>query len=150
MYTGLTHAHSLLRWLALIAILVALVNAFTGISNKRAFGANDNRWSLLTLIFFHLQLVIGLVLYFTQGWHTQVGEMSDKVVRFYSLEHLVAMLVAIALVTIGRISSKKVSEDRKKHKRHLVYFFISLVIVLINIPWPFREVGAGKGWFPGM
>ncbi|MCA1752539.1 MAG: hypothetical protein ABR572_05660 [Cryomorphaceae bacterium] len=150
MYTGLTHAHSLLRWLALIAILIALVNAFTGISNKRAFSANDNRWSLLTLIFFHLQLVIGLVLYFTQGWHTQIGEMSDKVVRFYSLEHLVAMLVAIALVTIGRISSKKVKEDRKKHKRHLVYFFISFVIVLINVPWPFREVGAGKGWFPGM
>jgi len=150
MYTGLTHAHSLLRWLALIAIVVALVNAFTGISKKRPFGANDNRWSLLTLIFFHLQLVIGLVLYFHQGWHTQIGEMGNKVVRFYSLEHLVAMLVAIALVTVGRISSKKVNEDRKKHKRHLVYFLISLIIVLVNIPWPFREVGAGKAWFPGM
>ncbi len=150
MYTGLTHAHSLLRWLALIAILIAIFNAFTGLSAKRPFEAKDNRWSLFTLIFFHLQLVIGLVLYFSEGWHTRIGEMSDKIVRFYSLEHLVAMLVAIALVTVGRISAKKVAEDRKKHKRHLVYFLISLVIVLANVPWPFREVGAGKGWFPGM
>lgn len=134
----------------MIAIAVALINAFTGLSRKRDFGSGDNRWSMLTLIFFHLQLVVGLLLYFTQGWHRMMGEMSDRIIRFYSVEHLVAMLVAIALVTIGRVSSKRADTDRKKHRRHLVYFGIALVIVLINIPWPFTEVGQGKGWFPGM
>jgi hypothetical protein len=150
METGLLHSHSLLRWLALIAILVALFNAYKGMSQKRAFSANDNRWSLLTLIFFHLQLVIGLALYFTQGWHHQIGEMANKVIRFYSLEHLVAMLVAIALVTVGRISAKKVADDHKKHKRTFVYFILAFVIVMANIPWPFRLVGADKAWFPGL
>lgn len=150
MYTGLTHAHSLLRWLALIAIVVALFNAFSGLSQKRNFEGRDNRWSLLTLIFFHLQLVVGLLLYFTQGWHKMIGEMSDRIIRFYSVEHLAAMLVAIALVTVGRVSSKRADSDRKKHRRHLVYFGIALLIVLVNIPWPFTEAGQGKGWFPGM
>lgn len=150
MYTGLVHTHSLLRWLALVAIVIAIFNALKGMSNKSTFAANDNRWSLLTVIFFHLQLVVGLLLYFTQGWHKQLGEMADKVIRFYSLEHLVAMLIAIALVTIGRASGKRASDNLKKHKRHFVYFLLALILVLANVPWPFREVGMGKAWFPGM
>ena len=149
MTTGLLHLHSLLRWLALVAIILSLYHTFTGISKRRSFTAKDNRWSLLTLIFFHLQLVVGLVLYFTEGWYTLIGEMSNKLIRFYSLEHLVAMLVAIALVTVGRVSAKKVQDDRKKHKRTLVYYGLALIIVLANIPWPFREVSGDKSWFPG-
>jgi len=114
------------------------------------FSKSDNRWSLLTLIGFHLQLVIGLILYFTQGWHQQLGNMADKVIRFYSLEHLVAMLIAIALVTIGRSRAKKAKTDRVKFKRQFWFFLIAFIIVMANIPWPFREVGAGKGWLPGL
>lgn len=118
--------------------------------NKSNYTSSDNRWSLLTLIGFHLQLVIGLVLYFTQGWYQQLGNMSDKIIRFYSLEHLVAMLIAIALVTIGRSRAKKAGSDLIKFKRQFWFFLIALIIVLVNIPWPFREVGAGKGWLPGL
>jgi Ca2+/H+ antiporter len=150
METGLIHTHSLLRWIALIAIVIAIWNAYTGMSRKRTFTANDNRWSLLTLIFFHIQLVVGLALYFIQGWHLQVGEMANKVIRFYSVEHLLAMILAIALVTIGRISAKRKAADHKKHKVTLSYYMIGLVIVLLSIPWPFREVGAGRSWFPGL
>ena len=117
---------------------------------QSTFDKSDNRWALLTLIAFHLQLLVGLALYFTQGWHTQIGNMSDKVVRFYSLEHLVAMLIAIALVTIGRVRSKKATLDLAKHKRQFWAFLIALILVLINVPWPFREVGEGNAWFPGM
>jgi len=150
MYTGLTHLHSLLRWFALVAIVIALVKSFQGMRKQSTFDKSDNRWALLTLIAFHLQLLVGLALYFTQGWHTQIGNMSDKVVRFYSLEHLVAMLIAIALVTIGRVRSKKATLDLAKHKRQFWAFLIALILVLINVPWPFREVGEGNAWFPGM
>jgi hypothetical protein len=95
-------------------------------------------------------LVLGLVLYFSKGWYTRLGEMSDAVVRFWSLEHLVAMLIAIALVTIGRVSAKKTEVAKTKHKRHFWYFTIALLIVLANIPWPFREPGIARGLFPGM
>lgn len=150
METGLLHLHSLLRWVAIVAIIVAIANAFTGMSKNRSFGKNDNRWSLITLITFHLQLVIGLVLYFTQGWHLQIGEMSNKVVRFFAIEHLVAMIIVVALVTIGRARSKRAPSDLAKHQRQFRYFLIAFVIMMASIPWPFRLVGEGKSWFPGM
>jgi hypothetical protein len=119
-------------------------------TSGQGYTSKNNRWSLITLITFHLQLVLGLVLYIGNGWYKQLGEMSNAVVRFWSMEHLLAMLIAIALVTIGRISAKKASSAKVKHKRHFWYFLIALLIVLSNIPWPFREAGIGRGWFPGM
>ena len=150
MITGITHLHSLLRWLALIAIVIAIFQSFRGMTSGQDYTSKHNRWSLITLIAFHLQLVLGLVLYFGNGWYRQLGEMSDGVVRFWSLEHLVAMLIAIALVTIGRISAKKASSAKVKHKRHFWCFLVALLIVLSNIPWPFREPGIARGLFPGM
>jgi len=150
METGLIHLHSLLRWFVLVAIIVSIFKSLQGMQSRSNYSKSDNRWSLLTLIGFHLQLVIGLVLYFTQGWYQQLGNMSDKIIRFYSLEHLVAMLIAIALVTIGRSRAKKAGSDLIKFKRQFWFFLIALIIVLVNIPWPFREVGAGKGWLPGL
>jgi hypothetical protein len=150
METGLLHLHSLLRWVAIVAILVAIFNAAKGMRNVWPFGKNDNRWSLITLITFHTQLLIGLALYFINGWYNQIGETANKVVRFYSLEHLVTMLLVIALVTIGRIRAKRANTDIDKHRRTFRFFFIAFVIMMLSIPWPFREVGAGKSWFPGV
>ena len=149
MLTGLLHLHNFMRWIALIAIVFALIRSFQGTRNNRAFTKPDNLWSLLTLIAFHLQLVIGLILYFAKGWYAQLGEMSDKIVRFYTVEHTLGMLIAITLVTIGRVSSKKAVTDSAKHKKILWYFLIALVITLVSIPWPFREA-IGRSWFPGM
>jgi hypothetical protein len=150
METGLLHLHSFLRWVAILAIILAIYNAFTGMKKNSPFGKNDNRWSLITLITFHIQLVIGLVLYFTQGWHLQVGEMANKVVRFYSVEHILAMIIVVVLVTVGRVRAKKAATDLVKHQRHFRFFLIAFVIMMVSIPWPFREVGMGKSWFPGL
>lgn len=151
METGLIHLHSFLRWFALIAIVISLIKSFEGMRRRSIFTSSDDRWSLITLITFHLQLVLGLALYFMRGWYQSLGNMTDPYVRFFSLEHAFGMLIAIILVTIGRISSKKADLDRVKHKRLFWYFLIALIIVLVTIPWPFRPViGAGRSWFPGM
>lgn len=149
MIQGLVHLHSLLRWFALIAIVIALILSFRGIIRKRMFGKEANRWSLLTLIAYHLQLVVGLILYFAQGWYSQMGNMADKYVRFFAVEHSLGMIIAIILVTLGRISSKKASSDRAQYKRVFWYFLIAFIITVASIPWPFREV-IGRPWFPGM
>lgn len=151
METGLIHLHSFLRWVALLAIIISLIKSFDGMKRKVAFSPSDDRWSLITLIVFHTQLILGFALYFMGGWYKGLGNMGDELVRFFSLEHMFGMVVAIALVTIGRVSAKKAVDDRVKHKRHFWYFLIALLIVLVTIPWPFRAVvGAGRTWFPGM
>lgn len=149
MIQGFVHLHSLLRWFALLCIIISIFTSLRGMTQNRIFGKEANRWSLLTLIMFHLQLLIGLVLYFAQGWYTQVGNMSDKIVRFFAVEHMAGMVIAIALVTIGRVSIKKVPSYKAKHKRIFWFFLIALIITIASIPWPFRE-GIARPWFPGM
>ncbi len=150
MITGITHLHNLLRWVALLTLVVSVVMAFNGMMRKTDYTKTENKWSLFTLIAFHLQLVLGLALYFAKGWYSQLGEMSNAVYRFWSLEHLVAMILAITLVTVGRIRTKKISLPAKKHRTQFVFYLIALIIVISNVPWPFREAGIARPWFPGM
>lgn len=149
MLSGFLHLHNFLRWFALLAILISLFRSFKGMRKGVPFTKPDDLWSLLTLIAFHTQLLVGLTLFFGKGWFSMFGEMSDKLVRFYTVEHTLGMLIAITLVTIGRVSSKKQTTDIGKHKKVFWFFFIALIITLISIPWPFREV-IGRSWFPGM
>lgn len=151
MEAGLLHLHSFLRWIALLAILISLIKSFGGMRNGKAFTASDNRWSLITLIVFHTQLVIGFALYFLNGWYRYIGVMDDDRTRFFSLEHAFGMVVAVVLITMGRSKAKKSELSLVKHKRTFWYFLFALIIVLATIPWPFREVvGTGRSWFPGM
>jgi len=134
MYTGLLHTHSLLRYLILIFLVLVIALALTGLINKRPFKKLDNTASLYLLIFTHLQMVVGLVLYFTSPFVKFGAEtMSDKVTRYWTVEHIFAMLIAVVLITVGRISSKKISIDAGKHKRLLIMNAIALILIVGTI-----------------
>lgn len=146
MFSGIVHAHSGLRWILLILLVFTTLNAFKKWKNHEAFTALDNQLSLLTLIFAHLQLVIGFYLYFTSAKvNLSSLDMANAIMRFFTVEHLVGMLIAIVLITLGRIQSKKITTPALKHKKIFVLFFIALLIILLSIPWPFR--GVGGAWF---
>ena len=97
-----------------------------------------------------IQLLIGLILYFTNGWFERLkhmGEsMKDPMVRFFTMEHGVMMIIAWILVHAGRISVKKATTSQAKFKKTLLFFGIALLIILIAMPWPFREAVA-RPWF---
>ena len=104
-----------------------------------------------------IMLLIGLYQWFTGPWGLKMikassmsAVMKNPVARFFAVEHLVGMLIAIILIHVGYSYSKKNMPDKVKHKRVLVFFGLALLIILISIPWPFRVVGAGRTWFPGM
>jgi len=71
--------------------------------------------------------------------------MKDKVYRYFAIEHLTGMLIAIVLITIGRGAAKKNIPDLAKFKRSFWFFLVALVIILATVPWPFR-VGIGRPW----
>lgn len=75
--------------------------------------------------------------------------MKNDVARFFTMEHSVMMLIAIALITIGRITSKKAVTDEAKFKKAFTFFLIALLVILAAIPWPFMQVAktAAIGWF---
>ncbi|MFY8190250.1 MAG: hypothetical protein ACOVK9_04730, partial [Bacteroidia bacterium] len=88
----------------------------------------------------HSMLLLGIILWFispnVQVALSNVGAaMKDKALRFTLLEHPLTMIIAVALIQIGRIRSKKAYADLDKHKRSLIFYGIALVLVLSRIPW---------------
>ncbi len=151
MYAILLRSHSGLRWIVLAFVLAAIFRAFTNMSSGK-FTALDDKLSLFSLISAHIQLLLGLTLYFISpvvevALADGMGAaMKDTAARFWVVEHIFGMVVGIALITIGRIAAKKATEDNAKFKKIAVYFTIGLLIILATIPWPFREA-VGRGWF---
>jgi len=151
MYTGLLHSHSLLRWIMLILLIITVVRAYSAWKSGRSFNAPDKKLSLLTLIVSHLRLILGFGLYLVspivQSALSNMGAaMKDKMLRFWAVEHVTVMVLAIALITVGHILSKKASTDQQKFKRIFIWFLTGLILILISIPWPFMQIGAGRGW----
>lgn len=144
MYPGLVHAHSGLRWIALLLLVATVVTAISRWQSRASFTESNRKLYLFTLISVHTQLVIGLVLYFISPKVT-TSLMSDKIYRFYSVEHLVGMLLAIILITIGYSRAKRLSGATGKHKTVAIFMGLGLLLILAMIPWPFR--GLGTGWF---
>lgn len=146
MYEGLLHAHSGLRWIVLILLIWALFKSVTGWLGKKDYQKGDRLSALLALIFNHIQLLIGLVLYFISPRVSfESGVMGNSVLRFYTVEHISMMIIAIALITVGFSTAKRMSDAVAKHKRVAITYGIGLLIILASIPWPFR--GLGAGWF---
>lgn len=146
MYNGLLHAHSGLRWIALILIFVAIVNALLS-KGRNSYLKKDKMINLFAMIMMHTQLLIGLYLYFkspkvsfTEGW------MKVDMFRFFGMEHLLIMLIGIVVITIGRKKAEKQSNANAKHSKIAAWYTIGLLIILAGIPWPFREALGGQ-WF---
>lgn len=136
----LLHAHSGLRYVVL-GLLIAAV--FTAYSKWQQRSQDDSKLYLFTLIATHTQLLIGLVLYFMSP-KVNFDLISEKVFRFYSIEHVFMMLIAIVLITVGRVRSKKLT-GADKHRTVLYFYALALIIIFVAIPWPFRNLGSG--WF---
>ena len=134
MYTGLLHTHSLPRYFILIALVVVIVKAVIGLMQKQPYGKWDNKLSLYLFIFTHMQLLAGLILYFVSPF-VKFGSttMSDKVTRYWTVEHIFAMLIAVVLITLARTTSKRMSNDAAKHKRMAIFNFVALVVIVAMI-----------------
>jgi hypothetical protein len=145
-YNIVVHAHSGLRWILLLVLVVTILLSLKRWLSKSNYQTSDKKWYLLSLIFSHIQLIIGLYLYFVSPRVVfNENTMSDADIRFYTVEHISINLIAIILITIGYRVTKSIQTDFKKYKRLFWYFFIALVLILSRIPWPGMVQGAG--WF---
>jgi hypothetical protein len=156
MYEGLLHLHNLLRWVILILLLVAIYKSYTGMTSSRAYDNGDKKVGLFLMIAAHTMLLIGLYQWIAGPWGLKniqsqgMGAvMKNSAYRFWAVEHITGMLIAIILITIGRGVGKKNLADRVKFRKSFWYFVIALVIILLTVPWPFRE-GIGRPLVPGM
>ncbi len=141
MYSILLIIHSLLRYALVFAALFAIYRAITGMQNKTPFTALDNKASVFLVMFMHTQLLVGFLLYFVFGRHANIPmDIHDPEIRFWKMEHLALMIIAVALFQVGRIASKKAATDLLKHKKAAIFYIIGFVILMACIPWPFSKV----------
>ena len=151
LFTALQHAHSLLRWLMLVVLIYVVAASIIGWVEKRPYTKGHQKLVFYTVLIAHVQLIIGFVLYFLGPWAkmlTNLGDvMGDAIMRFFTVEHMIGMLIAIVLLTIGSARSKKVESDQSRYKLISLFFGIGLLLILLSIAWPFREAGEFRGWF---
>jgi len=134
MHSFILILHSLNRFILLALLLIVIVRAFMAMQSKSAFGSTDNKLSLFLFISTHTQLLLGLILYFVSPIVIFSGaSMKDPASRYWLVEHLVGMIIAVVLITMARISMKKLSDDTAKHKRLFVFNTIALVVIILMI-----------------
>lgn len=142
MYSTLLILHSVLRWLALVALVLALYRAFSGLTGKKVFSNTDDSIRHWTATLFHIQLVLGMILYIksplvTYFWHNRSEAMNDLDVSFFGLYHPIGMLLAVVVLTVGSALAKRRATDAEKFNTMLYWFAAVLLIILVIIPWPF-------------
>lgn len=136
--------HSLLRWGVLITVTMAGIFALVGYLKRQPIIGWHRATAVIAMVLCHIQLVVGALLY---GMRFQVFQlMPPAQARYWKMEHIGMMIIAIVLVTIGHSTSKRAHDEQKKQLRIAVFYLIALAIFLVTIPWPFTAVGAGRGW----
>ncbi|NQY08007.1 MAG: cytochrome B [Flavobacteriales bacterium] len=153
MFDALQGLHSTLRYVVLILLVSAIIKSILGWIQKGDYQKGHNKLSLFTMVFTHIQLLLGLSLYFMSAIvkeaHSDMGAaMKEAVLRFWAVEHISMMIIAAILITIGRRFAKNAEEDIAKHKKTTIFFLIAFVIIMAAIPWPFRAE-IGRGYFFG-
>lgn len=142
---ALIHAHSGLRWVVLILLLVAIFRAF-GRKHKGMYEQSDKMINLFAMVFVHIQITLGIILMFVSNNVTYAkGWMKAPNTRFYGMEHVLMMVTAAVLITIGRRKAENRVEIAGKHRAISLWYTIGLIIILAAIPWPFRALGGE--WF---
>ena len=133
--------HSYWAYLVLLLLILSTANALLGLVSKREYSAKDFRISLSTLITSHIQLLIGIVLYFTNNYVSQFSEigmgeiMKNSALRSTLVEHPITMIIALVLITIGYSKHKKKLTSKPKFKTLSIFYTIALVLILSKIPW---------------
>lgn len=141
MYSTVYFIHSWWAYLVLLVLIIASINALIGWTSKKEYGANDFRIALFTLIVSHIQLLIGIVLYFVAPYFQALSEggmgavMKDSTLRLYLVEHPLMMLIAVILITVGYSKHKKKLTSKPKFKILGIFYTLALIFVLSRIPW---------------
>ena len=138
MYPLLLVVHSLLRWVVLAAGAAAFVRSAAG--RGRSWGPADDKAGLWFVMAVDLQLLLGLVLYVISpmseiAFSDFGAAMSNSVLRFWAVEHVVGMVIAIALVHVGRVRIRKANPARR-HRLAMIFYGLALVVIAASVPWP--------------
>ena len=141
--------HSLVRWVVVIAAVAAVGQAWWGWLGKREWTPLADRLGMIFTISLDVQVLLGIVLYFFGPTMRAVfpdfgAAMQTAGLRFFAVEHVALMLVAVVIAHIGRARARRAEDSQTKYRRTALFFGAAVLIILVAIPWPF--LGYGRPW----
>ena len=148
MYNFILAVHNILRWIVLVLLIIALVRAYWGWFGKREWDPTDTRVGRFYSISLDIQFLLGLILYFFLSDLTKIvlsnfgAAMSAREPRFFGVEHVFFMILAVILAHVGVAAAKRAEEAVIKHRRSAIWFSLSLIAILLGMPW-FRPLLPG-------
>jgi uncharacterized membrane protein len=133
--------HNVIRWVVLVLGVVLIVRSILGWLKKWDYRERDRKLTPFFSGVYDLQVLLGIILFFTKGWggvlmNAPAEVMKTSALRFFAVEHWTLMIVAAVLIHIGSAQVKKATESIKKYKRATIWFTIALLLTLASIPWP--------------
>lgn len=133
---ALLHKH--LGWTVFVILFLAIVWAIYKWRGKKNYGRTDMIFYLIASSLVEFQVLLGIILYVAKQKWKGFSEMDVAAIRFFAIEHLLGMLVVVALVSIGRGRSKRSDDPVKKHRYVAIWYGIAFIVILLSFPFPFR------------
>lgn len=146
MFSILLFFHSISRWLVVLSLGYVIYRSANKYQTGAAFSKTDNKLRHWTATIAHIQLMIGMVMYFKSPAVAQfrvvIQVAGSRITEpfFFGLIHISMMIVAIVIITFGSAVSRRQASDRQKFKLMAIFFSIGLLIILLAIPWPFSPL----------
>jgi uncharacterized membrane protein YcfT len=145
-YLFLRDTHSLLRWIVLVACLWALMRVWSGFFGRSQWTRKDQIAGLIFTSLLNVQFILGLILYSISpitrpAMMNFAAAMKDSTLRFFAVEHLAGMVLALVIAQVGYSISKRATTDRGKFLRAAIFYSIAGLLILASIPWPFMKYG---------
>ena len=145
MYTTVLTLHSWIRWIALVAGVGVTLAAVRG--KVQGESSIADRWAMVAMMALDIQMLIGLILYLGLSPNMQeilnnfAQSMRRADTRFWAVEHITAMIAAVALSHVGRVLARKAKDPAAKRTRLLITFGLATLLMLVGMPWPGRPGG---------
>jgi len=143
MYAVVLFLHSWVRWIVVALGIFAVISAFRARSSGRDYSRADDRRGLFFVIALDVQVTLGLTMYLflspitRLGFQDPGGAMRSSVLRFFLIEHVVSMTLALIAAHVGRVRTRRAANHADKHQRAASGALIALLCVFVGIPWPF-------------
>lgn len=146
MYTTILTIHSWLRWFVLLSAVASLLALLGSRSTAGDTGRADG-WGLALMMSLDIQMLLGLLLYFVVSPNMATiradfaQAMTDPVARFWAVEHITTMFVAVILVHVGRVIARSAKTPTARRTRLLICFGLATICMIVATPWPGMRAG---------
>lgn len=130
MYVYTLFVHSWVRNLILLLLISVIIVSLHGLIYNRQFIKTDKYLLTLLTSFSHLQLTLGLILYFISPMVIfNINSLKFPILRYWIIEHNMMMILAIIFISVPGLTVRKLSDDRQKHRRTFIWTFLSLILI---------------------